>query len=129
MPSDRRSEPLIRPYFLLSGNTPLSVISSLAGGPRYIHFRDSRIKKFQITISDWLKAEHSASYQEWELTFFFIFEKKFFFRWLGCAAQQKKTRKTILSLAQKKSVTKMAKILNTFCPYRRNYALFFTLSL
>lgn len=64
MPSDRRSEPLIRPYFLLSGNTPLRVISSLAGGPRYIHFRDSRIKKFQITISDWLKAEHSASYQD-----------------------------------------------------------------
>lgn len=64
MPSDRRSEPLIRPFFLLAGNTPLSVVSSLAGDPRYIHFRDSRIKKFQMTISEWLKSEHSSAFKE-----------------------------------------------------------------
>ena len=64
MPADRRSDPLLRPFILLSGNTPLNVIKSLAGDPRYIHFRDSRIKKFKMTISDWLKAEHAKSFAE-----------------------------------------------------------------
>lgn len=64
LPSDRRTEPLLRPFILLVGNTPLSVIHSLAGAPRYIHFRESRIKKFQMTISDWLKAEHSTGFKD-----------------------------------------------------------------
>lgn len=64
MPSDRRSEPLLHPFILLAGNTPLTVVSQIAGEPKYIHFRQSRIKKFQMTISDWLKAEYGAIYNE-----------------------------------------------------------------
>ena len=64
MPSARRSEPLLHPFILLGGNTPLSVVSQIAGEPKYIHFRQSRIKKLQMTISDWLKAEYGAIYNE-----------------------------------------------------------------
>jgi len=53
LPSNRRTEPLVRPYLYVSGNTPMSVLFKSAGSPRYLHFKEERIQNFTETIYDW----------------------------------------------------------------------------
>lgn len=55
LPSNRRTDPLVRPYLYVSGNTPMSVLFKSAGSPRYLHFKEERLHNFTETIYDWAK--------------------------------------------------------------------------
>lgn len=53
LPANRRTEPLMRPFLYVSGNTPMSVLFKSAGSPRYLHFKDERIHDMSETLYAW----------------------------------------------------------------------------
>jgi hypothetical protein len=54
LPSNRRTEPLVRPYLYVNGQTPLHVLRKAAGTPRHIHYKNNRIQNYSQTVSEWI---------------------------------------------------------------------------
>jgi len=53
LPANRRTDPLVRPFLYVSGNTPMSVLFKSAGSPRYLHFKEERIHDMSETLFAW----------------------------------------------------------------------------